>query len=228
MNKDDIINHLFTLSDMKRKEKMKRFGIDISTSLGIPVYELRAFARKIGKNHALALELWETKIHEAQMLAALMDNPKEVTEEQMERWALDFNSWDLCDHCCYNLFDKTPFAYKKINEWSTRKEEFVKRAAFALIAALSVHDKKADDQTFERFFPIIEKQCTDERTYVKKAVSWALRGIGKRNKHLNMQAIVHAKAIHQLDSSSAKYIASETLRELQSEKIQQRIKRKSN
>jgi 3-methyladenine DNA glycosylase AlkD len=162
------------------------------------------------------------------MLAALIDTPKEVTEEQMERWALDFNSWDLCDHCCYNLFDKTPFAYKKINEWSTRKEESVKRAAFTLIAALSVHDKKADDQTFEQFFPIIEKQCSDERTYVKKAVSWALRGIGKRNKHLTEQAIPLAKAIHQLDSSSAKYIAAETFRELQSEKIPQIIKKKTN
>ncbi len=121
MNKEEIINHLFTLSDEEKKEKMKRFGIDISTSLGIPVSELRAFARKIGKNHALAIELWDTMIHEARMLAALIDIPKEVTEEQMERWVLDFNSWDLCDHCCYNLFDKTSFAHEKISELGTSK-----------------------------------------------------------------------------------------------------------
>jgi len=147
-----------------------------------------------------------------------------VTEAQMEEWAVEFDSWDVCDQCCMNLFRKTPFAYKKAFEWSMRDEEFVKRAAFTLIATLAVHDKKADDSKFEQFFPIILRESSDNRNFVKKAVNWALRQIGKRNLYLNKKAIILAEKINKTESKSAKWIAKDALRELKSEKIQIRLK----
>ena len=171
----------------------------------------------------LAHDLWKTKIHEARILAGMIDEPEKVTEKQMEQWVKEFNSWDLCDQLCGNLFDKTRFAYKKIFEWSKREEEFVKRAGFVLIATLSVHDKRAKDKKFEQFFPIIKKHSIDERNFVKKAVNWALRQIGKRNISLNKKAIKVAREIQRIDSKSAQWIASDALRELKSEKVQKRL-----
>ena len=144
----------------------------------------------------------------------------------METWVKDFDSWDVCDQVCSNLFDKTPFAYRKAIEWSKREEEFVKRAGFVLMATLSVHDKKADNKKFEQFFPIIKRESNDNRNFVKKAVNWALRQIGKRNLSLNKKAIKTAKEIQKMDSKSARWIASDALRELTSEKIQKRLKSK--
>jgi 3-methyladenine DNA glycosylase AlkD len=161
---------------------MARFGIETSNALGISVSKLRKLAREIGPSHALAQELWESGIHEARGLAALIDEPKKVTEHQMERWVRAIDSWDICDGCCGNLFDKTPFAYRKAVEWSRREEEeYVKRAGFALMAWLAVHDKKASDAKFLRFLPIIRRESTDERNFVRKAVNWALRQTGKRS-----------------------------------------------
>ena len=156
----------------------------------------------------------------------MVDDPKEVTEGQMERWALEFNSWDVCDQCCMKLFRKTPYAYQKIEEWSARDEEFVKRAAFTLIATLAVHDKKADDEKFEELFSLIIRESGDERNFVKKAVNWALRQIGKRNLDLNRKAIEVAEEINQSDSRSAKWIAKDALRELESEKVQEKLSKK--
>ena len=149
-----------------------------------------------------------------------------VTESQMENWVAEFDSWDVCDQCCINLFRKIPFAYKKIFEWSTREEEFVKRAAFAMIAVLTVHDKKAEDKKFEEFFPLIISASSDSRNFVKKAVNWALRQIGKRNLNLNQKAVEVAEEINNIDSKSAKWIATDAIRELKSEKIQERLKKK--
>lgn len=227
MNETQIIDYLQSISNEERKQKMKRFGIDTTSALGIPVSELRTVARKIKKNHDLALRLWQTHIHEVQMLAALIDIPKEVTEEQMDAWALDFNSWDLCDHCCYNLFDKTIFARKKIDEWSKRKEEFVKRASFSLIAALATHDKKASNESFETFFPIILRESIDERKYVKKAVNWALRNIGKRNVVLNKRSIEIAEEMLKKNNKTSRWIAKDAINELTSEKIRNRVRKKS-
>lgn len=168
---------------------MSRFGINPKNTLGISVYIIRGIAKKTGTNHKLAQQLWNSRIHEARLLAGFIDEPARVSERQMERWVKDFDSWDVCDQVCGNLFDKTKFAYKKALEWATRKEEFVKRAGFVLMAALSVHDKKTKDQKFERFFPAIKRYSTDERNFVKKAVNWALRQIGKRNINLNKKAI---------------------------------------
>jgi 3-methyladenine DNA glycosylase AlkD len=224
MQLNEILQKLRSLSDPEAVEGMARYGINPETALGIPIPELRKLAKQIGKNHSLALELWDSGIHEARILACYVAIPKEVTEAQMEKWARDFNSWDLCDQCCGNLFDRTEFAYRKAVEWSSREEEFVKRAAFALMAWLAVHDKKAGDVPFLKFLPLIEQRAADSRNYVKKAVNWALRQIGKRNRSLNAAAIRSAEKILTLESKSAQWVARDALRELTSEKIQQKLK----
>ena len=225
MEYKEILKKLKSFSNPKDREGMARFGINPKYALGVRIPILRNLAKKIGKDHKLAQDLWKTKIHEARILAGMIDEPEKVTEKQMEQWVKEFNSWDICDQLCSNLFDKTPFAHKKTFEWSKRKEEFVKRAGFVLMAVLSVHDKKADDKKFEKFFPPIKKHSIDERNFVKKAVNWALRQIGKRNINLNKKAIKIAKEIQEIDSKSAKWIASDAIRELTSEKIQRRLKK---
>ncbi|MBU1122764.1 MAG: DNA alkylation repair protein [Candidatus Omnitrophota bacterium] len=222
---DGIILNLKSLADSKSKEAMSRYGIKTEHALGISIPNIRGIAKEIGKNHDVALCLWQTKIHEARILASMIDDYRSVTEEQMELWVKAFNSWDLCDQCCGNLFDKTRFAHLKTMEWSVRKEEFVKRAGFVLMATLSVHDKKSKDEVFVKYFPIIKRECGDERNFVKKSVNWALRQIGKRNLNLNKKAINTAKEIQKEDSKAARWIAQDALRELQSDPIQQRLER---
>jgi 3-methyladenine DNA glycosylase AlkD len=209
-----ILKHLKSLSNADAVAGMARFGINPQNTLGISIPVLRKLAREIGTSHTLANQLWVSGIHEARILAAFIDDPLLVTRSQMNRWARDFDSWDVCDQCCMNLFDRTPFAYEKAVEWSFRKQEFVKRAGFALIACLSFHDKTAPDDKFIRFLPRIIHESTDERNYVKKAVNWALRQIGKRNSRLRKHAILAADKIQKLDSRSARWIAADALREL--------------
>jgi 3-methyladenine DNA glycosylase AlkD len=204
---------------------MARFGIVTENALGVSVPNLRKIAKQAGKNHDLALELWRTGIREARILAGMVERPDAVTEKQMDSWVKDFNSWDLCDQFCGNLFDKTGFAHGKAIEWSQRDEEFVKRAGFVLMATLAVHDKQAGDSVFAAFMPFIRLGAFDERNFVKKAVNWALRQIGKRSLRLNRAAIKTAKKIKKLDSKSARWIASDALRELQSEAVQARLRR---
>lgn len=216
----EIIQQLKALANPANVEGMARYGINPHNTLGVSMPALRAIARQTKLNHALALELWDSGIHEARILAALVADPKQVDEELMERWVHDFDSWDVCDQVCSNLFDKTPLAYCKATEWAGRQPEFVKRAGFVLMAALAVHDKKASNQAFEAFFPVILREAHDERNFVKKAVNWALRGIGKRNRALNIRAIDLAQQIAQLDSRAARWIARDALRELTSSKIQ--------
>jgi len=214
MNKQEVLAELRRHANPKNLEGMARFGISPKGTLGVNVPILRAMGKRIGRNHALAQELWASGIHEARLLAGMIDEPKEVTEKQMEKWVKDFDSWDVCDQACMNLFDKTPFAYRKAAEWSRRKEEFVKRAGFALMASLSVHDKKAEDKKFEKFLPLIERASTDERNFVKKAVNWALRQIGKRNPRLCKLAMQSARRIQKKDSKAARWVAGDALREL--------------
>jgi 3-methyladenine DNA glycosylase AlkD len=202
---------------------MARFGINHMKRYGVRMPELRRIAKNTGKNHELAEKLWNAGYGETRILASLIDDPEKVTEAQMEKWVLDFDSWDVCDQCCMNLFRKTPFAYKKIFEWSRNEHEFVKRAAFTLIAVLAVHDKQAPDDRFEQLFSLIIEESIDNRNYVKKSVNWALRHIGKKNIHLNRRAIEIAEEIHKIDSKSARWIASDALRELKSEKVQKRF-----
>lgn len=225
MQYEDILNKLKKLSDQKAVKGMARYGINPKNNYGISVTTLRKMAKEIGMEHELALKLWQSGIRDARILAATIDDPDQVTEEQLEKMVLDLDSWDVCDHCASDIFLKSKFAYKKAVEWSSREEEFVKRAAFSLIARLAVRDKKAEDKKFKRFLPIIKREANDERNYVKKSVNWALRQIGKRNPNLNKLAIKIAKEIQKIDSKSAKWIASDALRELTSEKIQKRLKR---
>ena len=222
----EILSDLKFMGSKQNVEGMKRFGIQPDRALGIRTPQLRKYAKRLGKNHELAKELWQTGIHEARHLATLIDDPEKVTEKQMEAWAADIASWDICDGTCSNLFDKTHFAWKKAIEWTARKEEFVKRAGFVLMATLSVHDKKAPDEKFRQFFPYIEKEASDERNFVKKAVNWALRAIGKRNGALNIEAIEYAKRIYNQGSKSTRWIATDALRELKSKKVQTRLAKK--
>ncbi len=184
---------------------------------------MRRLAREIGTDHRLAEELWNTGVHEARILASMVDDPKQVTNDQMERWAGDLDSWDVCDQCCSNLFDRTDHAWQKAVEWSGRDEEFVKRAGFALMACLAVHDKAATNEAFLGLLPLIEREADDPRNYVKKAVSWALRQIGKRSLRLNAEAIQEAKRILKKDTPPARWIARDALRELQGEAVQGRL-----
>ena len=225
MEYDEILKRLETLSNPKNVEGMKRFGIKGKEIYGVSIPNLRKMAKETGKNHELALQLWDSEIHEARLLAGFIDNFKKVSERQMEEWVKDFDSWDICDQICSNLFDKTEFAWNKIVEWSKRKEEFEKRAGFVLMAALSVHDKNTSDKEFEKFFPIIIRESNDERNFVRKAVNWAMRQIGKRNRKLNKRAIDVAKEISKMDSKAAKWIANDALRELTSKSIQKRLKK---
>jgi len=202
---------------------MARFGINPKDTYGVSIPVLRKMAKQIGRNHLLAKKLWTLGIHEARILAGMIDPPEEVSEDQMEKWVKDFDSWDVCDQVCSNLFDKTKFAHKKAIEWSKRREEFVKRAGFVLMATLAVHDKEASDKEFLKFLPIIKREATDERNFVKKAVNWALRQIGKRNLSLNKMAIQTAKELQRTDSKSARWIASDAIRELTSEAVQKKL-----
>lgn len=195
---------------------MRRFGIQGSTILGISIPTLRAMAKQTGKNHEVALALWKSGIHEARILAAYVDEPDAVTPEQMDAWAADFESWDVCDQVCGNLFDRTPHAYEKALEWSRDEREFVKRAGFALMATLAWHDKTAPDANFGPFFDRIRAESRDGRNFVKKAVNWALRQIGKRNPTMRKKAIRTAEDILKThaESKAARWVARDALREL--------------
>jgi 3-methyladenine DNA glycosylase AlkD len=181
-------------------------------------------AKKLGKNHQLAQELWQTGIAEARIVASMIDNPEKLTEAQMEDWVKDFDSWDVCDQVCMNLFDKSPLAWKKVKDWSEREEEFVRRAAYSLIACLAWHDKKTADERFIGLLPLIIKGATDERNFVKKAVNWALRHIGKRNKNLNAVVLETAREIQQIDSKAARWIAADAIRELKCQAVRERLR----
>ncbi len=215
----EIIGRLKSLSDPDAVAGMARFGINPKNTYGVSIPELRKMAKQAGKDHGLAQQLWSSGMHEARILAGMVEVPEMVTEKQMDAWVKDFDSWDVCDQCCSNLFDKTRFAHKKAMVWSREKKEFVKRAGFALMAVLAVHDKKAADKEFVKFLPVIRRESVDERNFVKKAVNWALRQIGKRNNNLRRLAIKTATEIHRMDSKSARWIASDALRELSNTKI---------
>ena len=215
MTAAEIVAHLRSLHNDRNVAGQRRFGITPSTEqLGVPIPTLRLLARAHRRDHSLALTLWSSSIHEARILAAYIDDPAQVTRRQMDAWAGDFDSWDICDQVCGNLFDCTPFAREKVYSWSRRRAEFVKRAGFVLMAGLAVHDKSADDNLFLSFLPLIRREATDARNFVKKAVNWALRQIGKRDPRLRRAAITEAKKIRLIDSSAARWIATEALREL--------------
>ena len=219
----DVIAELKSMGDPKAAAGMARYGIKADRALGVSIPKLQSLARKIGKSPKLAEALWSSAIHEARILACMIDDPQQTTADQMEHWAADFDSWDLCDQCCNRLFRKSPFARQKALAWAGRPEEYVKRAGFVLMAVLAVHDKKAADNEFVPFFKLIKAEACDERNFVKKAVNWALRQIGKRNNCLNKKAIAVAKEIQQFESRAAQWVARDGLRELRSENVQKRL-----
>lgn len=223
MDYSEIISELKLKRDPKNIEGMARFGITSRNTLGIPIPYLRKMATRIGKNQKLSEKLWQSDIHEARMLAAFIGEPELVKEGQMERWVRDFDSWDICDQVCGNLFDRSKFAYKKALQWSSSDKEFIKRAGFVLMATLAVHDKDADNKKFTQFFSIIKAESTDKRNFVRKAVNWSLRQIGKRNKELNLRAIKVSKELKKSESSAARWIGSDALRELESPAVRKRI-----
>jgi 3-methyladenine DNA glycosylase AlkD len=221
-----ITGQLKKLANARNVEGMARFGITARNTLGVNIPVLRKIARAHRNDHNLALQLWKTDIHEARLLAGFIDDPALVTEKQIEAWVRDFDSWDICDMVCGNLFDKTPFAYAKAEVWPDRDEEYVKRAGFVMMAVLSVHDKKAPDSVFMKFLHVIKREARDERNFVKKAVNWALRQIGKRNLRLNRMAVKAAKDIKKIDSRSARWIASDAIRELTNKATLARVSKK--
>jgi len=223
MQTKQILKKLKSQANPQNVEGMARFGINPQKTYGITIPVLRKMAKEIGQDHQLAQPLWDSGIHEARILASMIDKPEKVSEKQMEKWVKDFDSWDVCDQVCMNLFEKVPLASKKINDWSKRKEEFVKRTAYALMACLAWHNKEAPDSFFVKFLLLIKKGATDERNFVKKAVNWALRNIGKRNLALNKKAIAVSQEIQKIDSKSARWIAGDALRELTSEAVQKRL-----
>jgi 3-methyladenine DNA glycosylase AlkD len=202
---------------------MARYGIQVSAALGVSIPELRRIARDHRNDHALALALWRTGIHEARILASMVDDPARVTIRQMDAWVRAFDSWDVCDQVCANLFDRTPHAVDRVFAWAERPETFVRRAAFATIAGLSVHRGDGPEADLRAFLPLIESASDDDRNYVRKAVSWALRQIGKQSPALNVEAVATAERIRARGTRSARWIASDALRELTGEAVRRRL-----
>jgi 3-methyladenine DNA glycosylase AlkD len=219
----EILNRLQLLRNPVNVEGMARFGINPQGTLGVSIPALRKIAKETGKDHQLAGELWESGVHEARILASMVDEPHLVDEQQLERWVRDFDSWDVCDQVCGNLIGVLPVAPQKAMQWSEQREEFVKRAGFVLMAELACHDKNASDDLFITFFTPIKREAIDGRNFVKKAVNWALRNIGKRNARLNRLSIQTAREIENIGSKSARWIAADALRELTSAKVQKKF-----
>lgn len=215
VNVTEVIEQLKLKADASRLEGMSRYGIDTTSAMGVTMPEIRKLAKEIKKNHSLALQLWETGIRECQILASLVDDRKEVTKEQMDHWVSDFNSWEVCDQVCGNLFVRTTYAIEKALEYSRSEKEYIKRAGFVLMAEMQVHNKKVSNEELMQFFLVIEREAWDARNFVKKAVNWALRQMGKRNKELRIAAIECARRIAQQENRAAKWIAKDALAEFE-------------
>ena len=226
MIRDQVLADLKALGNADFQAGLGRFGINSATALGIRLPVLRHYARSHRNNHQLALDLWETRVHEARLMAVFIADAKQVTADLMEQWVVTFDSWDICDQACGALFVKTPFAWDKAREWAGRKPEFEKRAGFSLMAYLAVHDKKAAGESFLSFFPLLEAGAEDDRNFVKKAVNWALRQIGKRNLVLHQAVMALARDIQGQGSKSARWIAADAIRELQSQQVLARLQQK--
>jgi 3-methyladenine DNA glycosylase AlkD len=221
----DILATLKRKGSRRNREGMARYAIVAPRVFGVSVGTLRQMGKTLGRDHGLALALWKTGWYEARMLASFVDEPAKVTPAQMDRWAKDFDNWAICDTICFHLFDKTPFAFQKIAQWSRRREEFVKRASFALLASVALHDKQAPDAPFLRTLPLIERAAADDRNFVKKGVSWALRGVGRRNRRLNRAAVALSRRLAASPSPAARWVGKDALRELTSTMVQRALRR---
>lgn len=223
---DSVLAELKRLSTKATKDGMPRFGIPSDNALGVAVGDIRDMGKKIGKHHELALELWKTSVYEARMLCAFIEDPSTITAAQMDQWCKDFDSWAICDTLCFHLYDKTPHAWRMIRTWAKRKPEFEKRSAFALLASVALHDKQADDELFAEALELIAKASDDERNFVKKGVSWALRGIGTRNSSLHRAAIALAESLSHSESPSARWIGKDALRDLNRPLVKNKVARR--
>lgn len=208
------VAELKRLGTKKTRDGMARYAIPSDNAFGVMVGQIRELAKRLGRNHELAQALWDSGWYEARMLATFVDEPALVTPAQMDRWCKDFDNWAICDTACFHLFDKTPYAFKKVSQWAKRKDEFVKRGAFALLASLALHDKKSDDASFLKCLPLIEQAATDDRNFVKKGVSWALRGIGHRSPALKASALALSERLAASKDSTARWIGKDALRDL--------------
>jgi 3-methyladenine DNA glycosylase AlkD len=225
---ESVIKELERAATAHTRDGMSRFGISTADKvLGVSMTDMKAIAKRTGKNHTLSGALWSSEIYDARMLACLIDEPDKVTPSQMDRWAKDFDNWATCDTACFHLFDKTPHAYAKVAQWAKRSDEFVKRAAFALLASLALHDKKGSDDLFADGLAIIEA-FDDDRNFVKKSVSWALRGIGKRNAASKMRAINVARKLAASEESGRRWAGKDALRELQRIPVKKPAKRSAD
>jgi 3-methyladenine DNA glycosylase AlkD len=218
-----VLKDLKRLGTRRYRDGLARYAIPSDKAFGVPVGVLHKLARRLGRNHELAAALWDTGWYEARMLAAFVEEPASVTAAQMDRWCRDFDNWAICDTACFHLFDRTPHAWRKVEQWSRRRGEFVRRAAFALLASLSVHDKQADDEPFAQGLLLVERAATDERNFVKKAVNWALRSIGKRNPALNTAAVAVAQRLSASLQTAARWVGKDALRELTSPAVTRRL-----
>ena len=225
MTRNDVLKWLEKKGTRRYKDGLARYGIVAPKAFGVPVGSMLKFAKQHGKDHALAAELWESGWYEARMLAAMIDDPKQVTRRQMDAWARDFDNWGVCDTVCWHLFDYTPFAWEMLRKWCTSPREFVKRAAFAMMAGQAGHNKTATDAEFLKLLPLIEKGARDERNFVKKAVSWALRRIGSRSLPLHAAAVTLAKGLAASDPAPSRWVGKDALRELASPKVRARLAR---
>ncbi|HRW55149.1 MAG TPA: DNA alkylation repair protein [Phycisphaerae bacterium] len=220
------VAELKRLSSRAYRDGMSRFGIPSDNALGVPVGQIQKLGKKIGRDHTLAVELWKTGVYEARLLCAFIDEPERVTAAQMDAWARDFDNWAVCDTLCFHLFDRTPLAFGKIRQWAKRKDEFVKRAAFALLASIGVHDKTTGDAPFAKCLPLIEKGAYDDRNFVRKGVSWALRVVGRRSASLHAAALGLATKLAASDDKAARWVGKDAYRELSSAKVRALVAKK--
>jgi 3-methyladenine DNA glycosylase AlkD len=227
MDKDDVLPWLKRRGTRRNVKGMARYGLEAKRVFGVPMGTLLSLSKRLGKDHALAMALWESGWYEARLLAALVGDPERVTRRQMNAWAASFENWADCDTACFKLFDRTPFAWEKARQWSTSPRLFVKRAGFALMACLALHDKEAPDKRFLAFLPVIEQGARDERNFVKKAVNWALRSIGRRNLELNAAALVVAKRLALSEEAAPRWVGKDALRELASSKVRAQLARRA-
>lgn len=218
-----VIAELRRLSSKSVRDGMSRYAIPSDKAFGVSVGKLRQFAKRLGKNHELALHLWQSGWYEGRMLATFVDDPDLVTAAQMDKWARDFDSWAICDTACFSLFARTPHAWKKVTQWAKRDDEFIKRAAYALLASLCLHDKEATDVSFKRGLVLIEKAAKDDRNFVKKGVNWALRCIGKRNASLNAAAIKTARRLAASEHPATRWVGKDALRDLTAPALAKRL-----
>ena len=224
-NVDSVVARLKRLGTKKQRDAMSRYAIPSDNAFGVSVGKIRDMGKQLGRNHDLAQALWDTGWYEARMLAAFVDDPAQVTPAQMDRWCRDFDNWAIVDTLCFHLFDRTPHAFAKVKAWSNRRNEFERRAAFALLASLGVHDKTASDESFAKCLPLIERAATDERNFVKKGVSWALRVIGRRSNDLNRSAVALSKRLCASEEPAARWVGRDALKELTSPAVLRRLKK---